>query len=83
MMLEVEKTTAKQFLYNYRDYEGISREVTLDVTIPYEDNLEDLVTQMLSKMDPMMRILDANTGKNIGISFITTILADHYSLYVL
>ncbi|XP_064551191.1 protein C12orf4 homolog isoform X1 [Drosophila montana] len=48
-----------QFMYNYKDYAGKDCEAKLDIKLPFEDeNLEELVTQLLAQMDPMMRYLD-------------------------
>ncbi|ALC47815.1 CG9986, partial [Drosophila busckii] len=50
-----------KFVYNYKDHEGTDRLASLDITFPFEDEegcVEDLVTQLLAQMDPMMRYLD-------------------------
>lgn len=61
-MLDIGKSTTKPFIYNYKDQEGSCKNVSLDIRIPYDDCLDELVTQVLSKMDPMMRFLDENAG---------------------
>ncbi|XP_073816455.1 FERRY endosomal RAB5 effector complex subunit 3 [Musca autumnalis] len=66
-MLDVEKTTTKQFSYDYRDHEGSQKEVSLEIRIPYDDCLDELVTQILSRMDPMMRLLDENAGIKVAL----------------
>ncbi|XP_065365527.1 protein C12orf4 homolog [Calliphora vicina] len=61
MVESLEAVTTKQFSYSYQDHEGKKQEAILGITIPHEDDcLEDLVTQILSQMDPMMRYLDEN-----------------------
>uniref|UniRef100_A0A1I8NN21 Macro domain-containing protein n=1 Tax=Stomoxys calcitrans TaxID=35570 RepID=A0A1I8NN21_STOCA len=61
-MVELDKTKTQQFCYKYMDHEGVQREATIDVIIPYDDSLEELTTQVLAQMDPMMRLLDENIG---------------------
>ncbi|XP_075148215.1 FERRY endosomal RAB5 effector complex subunit 3 [Haematobia irritans] len=61
-MVEISNTSIKQFQYKYKDHEGEQREATIDIIIPYEDSLEELSTQLLAQMDPMMRFLDENIG---------------------
>ncbi|KAI8130488.1 hypothetical protein FF38_11855 [Lucilia cuprina] len=63
MVESLEAVTTKPFKYSYQDHEGKNQEASLEITIPYEDEcLEELVTQILSQMDPMMRYLDENIG---------------------
>lgn len=56
--------TIKLFCYSYRDHEGNPQEASLEINIPHEDEcLEELVTEIISQMDPMMRYLDENISK--------------------
>ncbi|XP_058979439.1 protein C12orf4 homolog [Musca domestica] len=66
-MLDIGKSTTKPFIYNYKDQEGSCKNVSLDIRIPYDDCLDELVTQVLSKMDPMMRFLDENAAIKRGL----------------
>ncbi|EDW67705.1 ferry endosomal RAB5 effector complex subunit 3 [Drosophila virilis] len=55
----METNRTVQFIYNYKDYAGKDCEAKLDIKLPFEDeSLEELVTQLLAQMDPMMRYLD-------------------------
>ncbi|EDW81494.2 uncharacterized protein Dwil_GK12097 [Drosophila willistoni] len=50
-----------EFVYKYKDYEQKDCVARLDIKFPFDDeDLEELVTQLLSQMDPMMRLLDEN-----------------------
>ncbi|XP_017874738.1 PREDICTED: protein C12orf4 homolog isoform X2 [Drosophila arizonae] len=53
------ETTIVQFVYSYKDYAGKDCVAKLDITFPFEDeSIDELVTQLLAQMDPMMRYLD-------------------------
>ncbi|KAH8312636.1 hypothetical protein KR044_011829, partial [Drosophila immigrans] len=55
----MEATRTVNFVYAYKDYAGKECEANLDIKFPFEDeNIEELVTQLLAQMDPMMRYLD-------------------------
>lgn len=52
------------FTYDYKDYAGKECQAKLDIQFPFEDDtLEELVTQLLAQMDPMMRYLDEDISK--------------------
>ncbi|TDG50465.1 hypothetical protein AWZ03_003054 [Drosophila navojoa] len=52
-------TSIVQFVYNYKDYAGKDCVAKLDISFPFEDeSIDELVTQLLAQMDPMMRYLD-------------------------
>ncbi|EDV43619.1 uncharacterized protein Dana_GF18583 [Drosophila ananassae] len=54
-------TRTLPFVYKYKNHEGQDCESRLDVTFPFDqEDLESCVTQLISQMDPMMRILDEN-----------------------
>lgn len=60
----METNRTVQFIYNYKDYAGKGCEAKLDIKLPFEDeSLEELVTQLLAQMDPMMRYLDEDISK--------------------
>lgn len=66
-METLESTVVKQFVYSYNDHEGIKQEILVNIDIPYKNEcLEELVTQTLCQMDPMMRYLDENVGMYHG-----------------
>ncbi|XP_030371680.1 protein C12orf4 homolog [Scaptodrosophila lebanonensis] len=52
-----------KFVYKYKDHENKDCVASLDIAFPFcydNDNLEDLCTQLLAQMHPMMRYLDEN-----------------------
>lgn len=58
------ETSVVQFVYNYKDYAGKDCIAKLDITFPFEDeSIDELVTQLLAQMDPMMRYLDEDISK--------------------
>ncbi|XP_037949822.1 protein C12orf4 homolog [Teleopsis dalmanni] len=64
-MAELNITT---FTYKYKGHDGKDLEVALDITLPYEnESLEELVTQLLGQMDPMMRYLDENEALAVSL----------------
>ncbi|EDV91070.1 protein C12orf4 homolog [Drosophila grimshawi] len=57
----MESSRVVQFVYNYKDYASKDCQAKLDIKFPFEDgSLEELVTQLLAQMHPMMRYLDEN-----------------------
>ncbi|XP_034116176.1 protein C12orf4 homolog [Drosophila sulfurigaster albostrigata] len=59
----METTRTVNFVYAYKDHAGKDCEAKLDVKFPFEDeSLEELVTQLLAQMDPMMRYLDEDVN---------------------
>lgn len=57
-------TRTLPFVYKYKNHEGQDCESRLDVTFPFDqEDLESCVTQLISQMDPMMRILDENISR--------------------
>ncbi|KAL7730013.1 hypothetical protein ACLKA6_009307 [Drosophila palustris] len=59
----MEATRTVNFVYAYKDYAGKDCEAKLDIKFPFEDDsIEELVTQLLSQMDPMMRYLDEDVN---------------------
>lgn len=59
----MEATRIVKFVYAYKDYAGEDNEASLDIKFPFEDDsIEELVTQLLSQMDPMMRYLDEDVN---------------------
>lgn len=61
MVDTLESFTKKQYYYSYEDHEGLKKDTSLEIVIPHEeDSVEELVTQVLNQMDPMMRYLDEN-----------------------
>lgn len=60
----MEPTRAVTFTYDYKDYAEKNCQAKLDIQFPFEDDsLEELVTQLLAQMDPMMRYLDEDISK--------------------
>lgn len=60
----MDTTRTVNFLYAYKDYAGKDCEAKLDIKLPFEDDsIDELVTQLLSQMDPMMRYLDEDVSK--------------------
>lgn len=60
----MEPTRTVSFVYNYKDYAGKACQAQLDIQFPFEnDSIEELVTQILAQMDPMMRYLDEDISK--------------------
>lgn len=52
------------FTYNYKDYAEKDCQAKLNIQFPFGDgSLEELVTQLLAQMDPMMRYLDEDISK--------------------
>lgn len=58
----VDNKTVK-FVYKYKSYDETDQEVEMDITIPFEECLEEYVTKLMNKMDPVMRYSDTNVGK--------------------
>lgn len=60
----MESTRTVSFIYNYKDYAGKDCQAQLDIQFPFEnDSIEELVTQLLAQMNPMMRYLDEDISK--------------------
>lgn len=63
-MVEImEGSNLVKFIYDYKDHENKDQQACLNINIPYEEEcLDELVTQLLNQMDPMLRFLDENIG---------------------
>uniref|UniRef100_A0A1B0BPS2 Macro domain-containing protein n=1 Tax=Glossina palpalis gambiensis TaxID=67801 RepID=A0A1B0BPS2_9MUSC len=59
----MEGSNRVKFIYDYKDHENKDQQACLNINIPYEEEcLDELVTQLLNQMDPMLRYLDENIG---------------------
>lgn len=56
------------FVYKFKNYDNSIEEVSEDITIPFDGCPEEIVSNLMNKMDPMMRYLDADVRKSFGSS---------------
>ncbi|XP_053945000.1 protein C12orf4 homolog [Anastrepha ludens] len=59
-----------EFVYKYKNYEGRDSAASIEIELPFEGeqaSLDELVTRILSGMDPMQRYLDENIPLKLAL----------------